>query len=564
MPPKAPAVPVLATRGTNGLSLSSGPPDNEPVKSFVPDTSKTCRCMRWSPTGEHLAWANGSKLTIVKSEDWSVVASLEKPRVSALEFSPKGTYLATWEVYTTSNTLNLNVYETATGKHLGAFEQRKQLEWEPFWSGDEAYFSTINKNDVIFYKSDNLKEITNKFANQRVQTYSLSPAVTQPFHALCFIPGKQGQPSHAKLFEFPKFDHPVGTKSFFQVDRVEMHWNKKGTAVLLLAFVDVDKSSYYGKSTLFFLSTKGDTSIVTLSKEGPIHSVAWSPLSTEFTVVFGVMPAKAAILNLKCEVLFDIGHGRMNSIYYNPQGNIMLLCGFGNLPGHIDVWDAPNRKSIGKMYAPDTTHLEWSPQGTHFLTATTSPRLRVSNGFKLWHHSGSLIHEQPWNAQEELWEVSWQRFRDGTFKTPAIVLKPVAGIASTGPQVSKEAYRPPGARGRDVAFKLNAELDSQPSAKQMSKASLKNQKKRENKKAAKASNASEEKDDQASKPRNPLLDITTDDPELRKKLGNLKKTLKDIERLKEERKNGKQLEKNQLEKIEKESSVLEELKALAI
>uniref|UniRef100_A0A0A9WRR4 Eukaryotic translation initiation factor 2A n=1 Tax=Lygus hesperus TaxID=30085 RepID=A0A0A9WRR4_LYGHE len=565
--------PAIAVRGTTGISISTGPPENETVKAFEKDLCKTCKCMRWSPYGDYFAWANGIKVTIVRTSDWSVLVTLDKPRVAALDFSPKGTYLATWEVFTTSpttpqGTQNVNVYETSTGNHLGSFEQRKQSDWEPQWSADETICVRNVKNDLLFHKSSNLNEVDQKFANQRVHSFSISPA-PNPFHVLCYIPGKQGQPSLGKLFEYPKFDSPVASKSFFQADTVDTFWNKKGSGVLLQTNIDVDKkgTSYYGTQTLHFLSIKGDTSMVQLSKEGPIHSVAWSPLSTEFTVMYGFMPAKATIFNMKCEPVFELGVGPRNSIYYNPHGNILLLGGFGNLQGSVELWDAPNKKFINKLLAPDTTLLEWSPQGTHFLTATTAPRLRMSNGYKIWHHSGALVYERPWSQQEELWEVGWQRFKDGTFKTPAIAYKPIEGITPSAPQASKEVYRPPTARGKPVSFKLNEELDNAlPAAAQPSKAALKQKKKREAKKAAKAAAADDDEPQESPivKSSNPLVDISSEDPEKRKKIGRIKSKLGEIERLKDQQKSGKALEVNQLEKIKKESSLLDELRALAL
>jgi len=53
--------------------------------------------------------------------------------------------------------------------------------------------------------------------------------------------------------------------------------------------------------------------------------------------------------------------------------------------------------------------------------------------FKIWHYSGSLLYERPWNKQEELWEVQWQTFPSGTFKEPAIRNKPVEGIQPSNP-----------------------------------------------------------------------------------------------------------------------------------
>jgi translation initiation factor 2A len=58
----------------------------------------------------------------------------------------------------------------------------------------------------------------------------------------------------------------------------------------------------------------------------------------------------------------------------------VILTGFGNLRGEIELWDIMNRKLIATSNASDSTLLEWSPDGEHYVTATTAPRLRMSNG----------------------------------------------------------------------------------------------------------------------------------------------------------------------------------------
>jgi translation initiation factor 2A len=77
---------------------------------------------------------------------------------------------------------------------------------------------------------------------------------------LILIAPKTGGPSFARIFRYPSFDNVVASKSFFQADRVEMKWNKKGTAVLLITSTDIDKSgqSYYGKTMLHYLDVKGN------------------------------------------------------------------------------------------------------------------------------------------------------------------------------------------------------------------------------------------------------------------------------------------------------------------
>lgn len=54
--------------------------------------------------------------------------------------------------------------------------------------------------------------------------------------------------------------------------------------------------------------------------------------------------------------------------------------------------------------------------------------------FKIWHYTGTLLYERPWNEQEELWEVLWQTFSPGTFPEKPISYKAVEGIAPSQPQ----------------------------------------------------------------------------------------------------------------------------------
>lgn len=71
---------------------------------------------------------------------------------------------------------------------------------------------------------------------------------------------------------------------------------------------------------------------------------------------------------------------------------LVLLGGFGNISGHVEIWDAVNRRRITKMEASNTTLLQWSPDGAHFVTATTSPRLRVDNGSVVNKQANTCIH----------------------------------------------------------------------------------------------------------------------------------------------------------------------------
>lgn len=68
----------------------------------------------------------------------------------------------------------------------------------------------------------------------------------------------------------------------------------------------------------------------------------------------------------------------------------------------MDVQSGGLRR-VGGMEAGNTTHFEWSPDGRLILTAILSPRLRVDNGVRLWHCTGTLLEVR---LTEELYQVS--------------------------------------------------------------------------------------------------------------------------------------------------------------
>lgn len=95
--------------------------------------------------------------------------------------------------------------------------------------------------------------------------------------------------------------------------------------------------------------------------------------------------------------------------------------------------------------------MEWCPDGEKLLTATTAPRLRIGNGFKVWHYSGALLHETPWPTGQELLQVTWQKYDENVFKEMPISNVKVQGIETSQPQPSKAVYVPPNIRSGGVS-----------------------------------------------------------------------------------------------------------------
>ncbi|KAK7070868.1 Eukaryotic translation initiation factor 2A, partial [Halocaridina rubra] len=373
------------------------------------------------------------------------------------------------------------------------------------------------------------------------------------------------------------------------VDTVENFWNKQCSACLLLTAAEVDKSgtSYYGEQMLFYLNTRGDSSRVTFSKSGNIHSVAWCPNGQEFFAVYGTMPSKATLFNHKCEPVAEFGTGARNTVLINPVGNLALIGGFGNIPGRFEIWDIAGRKHLADTECSDTTHLSWSPCGQYLLTSTCSPRLRVNNGYKIWHYTAVLQHEKFVAEKTELFAASWIPDSEAAKPFP-ISRSPVKGIELSVAMASKKKYIPPSQRGIvglvgipgtqvSTEKKFLSEIDdpTKKAGSAPSKASQKNKKKKEAKKKA----ADAEKVDNwrvNPEPSNIIQSNLTGDelaaslagveltgnPEKDRKIKTLKKILHAVAKLKSEQANGKVLDQAQVDKIAREGQLLKDLEEL--
>lgn len=95
------------------------------------------------------------------------------------------------------------------------------------------------------------------------------------------------------------------------------------------------------------------------------------------------MPAKAALFDSRANKAFDFGTSPKNTVRFSPQGRLLLLAGFGNLAGYIEMWDRKQLKMLSRFQEAAAVYCEFLPDATRLLTATLSPRLRVDNRFRV-------------------------------------------------------------------------------------------------------------------------------------------------------------------------------------
>ncbi|KAI2631169.1 translation initiation factor eIF-2A [Xylaria nigripes] len=467
----------FAYRTSKEIGVTDAEPTYAPLPEFVKPEGNL-RCSVYSPCGRFLAWASSERVCIIDCSAGHTIATLIVSNVFDVAFSPRGTYLSTWERPAKDEngdaTKNLKVWRTveeiadgAEKQPIGRFVQKSQTGWNLQYTSDEKFCARLVTNEVQFYSSGDLTTVWNKLRVEGVADFAIAPG--KGYNVAVFIPERKGQPATVKVFNVPQFTSPISQKTFFKGDKVQLKWNSLGTSLIVLAQTDVDKSnkSYYGETTLYLLSANGSLDArITLDKEGPIHDVSWSPTGDEFGVIYGYMPdAKTTIFNHRAVATHSFPLGPRNTITFSPTGRFALVGGFGNLTGQIDVYDLENNYTkLCTIESGNPSVCQWSPDSRYIMTATTSPRLRVDNGVKLWHVKGGIMYHED---MVELYNVSWRPCLPenvpnadplSRIPTPHASALAYLGTVKT-PSKPVGAYRPPGARGMPAPLNFKRDDD---------------------------------------------------------------------------------------------------------
>lgn len=585
----------------------------EEVTTF-PKPTLEVRSASYSGNGKYFAYTQPTHVTVVRTQDGStndeVVAQVDVKETFELQFSPNGRYLALWtkpvlldrESGVWSD--NVLVYDVESNQVLARWSNKHQAAWLPQFTQDGKYMAkNFNNKEIHFFElagDVDIKKPLYRFRlqdkNALFQTFKLSPGLN-PLVAV-FIPEKGGKPAEVLIYNIPNFNQPVCSKTFFKAEKCQLRWNALGTALLALASTDHDTSnkSYYGETNLYLLGIAGSYERIDLKREGPIHDITWSPSAREFAVSYGYMPSETTFFDARGNSIHSLPTAPRNTILYSPHGRYVLVAGFGNLQGTVDVYDRQNKfAKVCAFEASNTSVCEWSPCGRFILTATTSPRLRVDNGLKVWHASGKLVYYKEYS---ELYSIAWKP--QPIDKFPALrqleaCPEPQESAKeylakkeqSAGTAVKKTgAYRPPHARssGSSAATSLyqkelqgtiatgsfipgsgarrvvpGAVVGAPVAAPKESKTAAKNRKKREAKKTQ-GSEAELTPEPVAAPAAGLVVGGVVSLEE--KKIRSLLKKLRAIETLKMKQALGEPLEDTQVSKINKEDDIRAELGTL--
>ena len=305
------------------------------IQQFIVYSKSGAQCFEWNSSTlkkdpvPHLqfmgtpalraGYSQDGKWVIVLKESEVILASSTTPQVYTIprkgvtrySFSPKGTYLVTWESPVPNEPKNLFVWkipridvsDTKTSEVQPVYSMlRKSVDsWPLFsWTSDESLCARMTSdgiaicNGVFGESGDGSPAIISRIKASNAHRLAWSPNGT---YLSVFSLPKTGMPGSVAIYDpHSKEGRPLSTRAFFRGDECRMMWNPDVSAdstEFLLALVNTDMDatgkSYYGESALYAVYPRVPmrNSQLTFKQEGNIHDIAWNPNGKSFAVIYG-------------------------------------------------------------------------------------------------------------------------------------------------------------------------------------------------------------------------------------------------------------------------------------
>lgn len=190
----------FAYRTQKTIGVFDAAPVYEPLAGFTKPEGNL-RCCAYSPCGRFFGWSTPEAVNVVDTSAGGSLLSLPIPNVYEIGFSPRGTYVITWERPAKDEngdaTKNLKIWRVveegvaaADKLPVGCFVQKQQGGWNLQYTADEKYCARLVTNEVQFYESHDLFKVWNKLRVEGAANYALAPGLQN--HAVAvFVPERK-------------------------------------------------------------------------------------------------------------------------------------------------------------------------------------------------------------------------------------------------------------------------------------------------------------------------------------------------------------------------------------
>ncbi|KRW99645.1 hypothetical protein PPERSA_03446 [Pseudocohnilembus persalinus] len=345
--------------------------------------------------------------------------------------------------------------------------------WPPIklTDDDNLFFKYHYHKQVInlFKFAENSKiEVVRQYSVGVVDHFTVAPGnLNNPIFTVCSCEKQKGfntVQGKIQLYEYNNLK-PIVYQKLDKAQEITGQWSPEGTYLLVKveSMQDTSNQSYYGENRLYYFHVEDKKFEQVPTFKGPVHDYKISPDSKYFCVISGFIPSQSVLFNNKCQPEFEFGKHYKNVCVISPQSRFIVLAGFGNLNGEVEIWDIKLKKKVGQCKSSTAANCQWSADGQKFMTQVITPRLRVDNNFKIFKYDGTLLHKANFN-DTELYEVQWINLENKSYEdqapSPTALKKFDEKNQEKQQQQEKQVYRPPGG-GSSFAEQMRAQREAQ-------------------------------------------------------------------------------------------------------
>ena len=170
-----------AVRAQKNFGLVGGTPNYDPIDAFqAPEVP--ARTYQYSSDGRFFAYAVPTGVRVFQAESSQLLQELPLPNIVEISFSPRGTYLSTWErpqkFEDGTQHKNLRVFSVSTGEELVAFSQKSQEGWELQYTISESHAIRLVGPEIqVFRPAEWSKGLVDKLKVEGATSITLSPGL---------------------------------------------------------------------------------------------------------------------------------------------------------------------------------------------------------------------------------------------------------------------------------------------------------------------------------------------------------------------------------------------------
>jgi len=143
-------------------------------------------------------------------------------------------------------------------------------------------------------------------------------------------------------------------------------------------------------------------------KEGNIVAFAWEPKGNRFAIIHGEgsrPDVSFYTMDKQLRLLKTLEKRAINSLYWSPQGEFIVLAGLGNLNGTLEFFYVNEMELIGHEDHFNCSAIEWDPTGRYISSVVSFWKHQVETGYNIYSFQGKLLKHV---LKDKFYQMIWR------------------------------------------------------------------------------------------------------------------------------------------------------------